>query len=168
MPVSSRCRVPRLSPAPGDQLRWRRPGWLGRAGTSTSSSSTPPDDWASTRADGPGRGHHDTINRRLLFVLDAMIGQDAVTPRRRRRQVHQCGLDRSTVTPRWCRVIGAQPVFQPFRLHREKLEDLTSSTRTGQADHHRGHGRCVLSLIEQAEQVFDAQRAEEAAAKMRL
>lgn len=43
--------TPRRSPAPVTRLRWRRPGWP-RPGpsTSTSSSSTPPDDWASTRS----------------------------------------------------------------------------------------------------------------------
>ncbi len=51
VPVFARIRVPRRSPAPVTRLRWRRPGWP-RPGpsTSTSSSSTPPDDWASTRS----------------------------------------------------------------------------------------------------------------------
>lgn len=107
----------------------------------------------------------------VLFVLDAMIGQDAVAT----AQAFGDGVGFSGVVltkldgdarggaALSVREITGVPIL--FASTGEKLEDFDVFHPDRMASRILGMGD-VLSLIEQAEQVFDAQQAEEAAAKI--
>ena len=105
----------------------------------------------------------------VLFVVDAMIGQDAVddrrgVPRRRRlhrRRAHQARRRR----PRWRGAVGARSVTgRPimFASTGEKLEDFDVFHPERMASRILGMGD-MLTLIEQAEKTFDADEAEQMA-----
>jgi signal recognition particle subunit SRP54 len=106
-----------------------------------------------------------------LFVLDAMIGQDAVATAEAFRQgVGFTGVvltkldgDARGGAALSVREITGVPIL--FASTGEKLEDFDVFHPDRMASRILGMGD-VLSLIEQAEQVFDAQKAEEAAAKI--
>ncbi|MCB9442403.1 MAG: signal recognition particle protein [Mycolicibacterium sp.] len=106
-----------------------------------------------------------------LFVLDAMIGQDAVTTAEAfGRGVGFTGVvltkldgDARGGAALSVREITGVPIL--FASTGEKLEDFDVFHPDRMASRILGMGD-VLSLIEQAEQVFDAQKAEEAAAKI--
>jgi signal recognition particle subunit SRP54 len=114
----------------------------------------------------------DAINPdEILFVLDAMIGQDAVTTAEAFGQgVGFTGVvltkldgDARGGAALSVREVTGVPIL--FASSGEKLEDFDVFHPDRMASRILGMGD-VLSLIEQAEQVFDAQRAEEAAAKI--
>ena len=106
-----------------------------------------------------------------LFVLDAMIGQDAVATADAFGQgVGFTGVvltkldgDARGGAALSVREITGVPIL--FASTGEKLEDFDVFHPDRMASRILGMGD-VLSLIEQAEQVFDAQKAEEAAAKI--
>ncbi len=107
----------------------------------------------------------------VLFVLDAMVGQDAVATADAFRQgvgfsgVVLTKLDgdaRGGAALSVREVIGV-PIL--FASAGEKLEDFDIFHPDRMASRILGMGD-VLTLIEQAEQVFDAQQAEAAAAKI--
>ena len=107
----------------------------------------------------------------VLFVLDAMIGQDAVAT----AQAFGDGVGFTGVVltkldgdarggaALSVREVTGVPIL--FASTGEKLEDFDVFHPDRMASRILGMGD-VLSLIEQAEQVFDAQQAEEAAAKI--
>ena len=105
-----------------------------------------------------------------LFVVDAMIGQDASPPRRLpggrrvlRRRPHQARRRR----PRWCRAVGParhRPADH-VRLHRREAGRLRRLPPRADGLRILGMGD-VLTLIEQAEQHFDADQAEKMAGKL--
>ncbi|GFG85727.1 signal recognition particle protein [Mycolicibacter algericus] len=107
----------------------------------------------------------------VLFVLDAMIGQDAVTTADAFREgVGFTGVvltkldgDARGGAALSVREVTGVPIL--FASTGEKLEDFDVFHPDRMASRILGMGD-VLSLIEQAEQVFDAQKAEEAAAKI--
>jgi signal recognition particle subunit SRP54 len=107
----------------------------------------------------------------VLFVLDAMIGQDAVTTAEAFREgVGFTGVvltkldgDARGGAALSVREVTGVPIL--FAATGEKLEDFDVFHPDRMASRILGMGD-VLTLIEQAEQVFDAQRAEEAAAKI--
>ena len=107
----------------------------------------------------------------VLFVLDAMIGQDAVaTAEAFREGVGFTGVvltkldgDARGGAALSVREVTGVPIL--FASTGEKLEDFDVFHPDRMAGRILGMGD-VLSLIEQAEQVFDAQKAEEAAAKI--
>lgn len=114
----------------------------------------------------------DAINPdEVLFVLDAMIGQDAVTTAQAFGEgVGFTGVvltkldgDARGGAALSVREVTGVPIL--FASTGEKLEDFDVFHPDRMAGRILGMGD-VLSLIEQAEQVFDAQRAEEAAAKI--
>jgi signal recognition particle subunit SRP54 len=106
-----------------------------------------------------------------LFVLDAMIGQDAVAT----AEAFGAGVGFTGVVltkldgdarggaALSVREVTGVPIL--FASTGEKLEDFDVFHPDRMASRILGMGD-VLSLIEQAEQVFDAQQAEEAAAKI--
>ncbi|MGV0770612.1 signal recognition particle protein [Mycobacterium syngnathidarum] len=106
-----------------------------------------------------------------LFVLDAMIGQDAVaTAEAFREGVGFTGVvltkldgDARGGAALSVREITGVPIL--FVSAGEKLEDFDVFHPDRMASRILGMGD-VLTLIEQAEQVFDQQKAEEAAAKI--
>ena len=106
-----------------------------------------------------------------LFVLDAMIGQDAVATAEAFGQgVGFTGVvltkldgDARGGAALSVREVTGVPIL--FASTGEKLEDFDVFHPDRMASRILGMGD-VLSLIEQAEQVFDAQKAEEAAAKI--
>jgi signal recognition particle subunit SRP54 len=106
-----------------------------------------------------------------LFVLDAMIGQDAVVTAEAFGQgVGFTGVvltkldgDARGGAALSVREITGVPIL--FASTGEKLDDFDVFHPDRMASRILGMGD-VLSLIEQAEQVFDAQKAEEAAAKI--
>jgi signal recognition particle subunit SRP54 len=106
-----------------------------------------------------------------LFVLDAMIGQDAVATAEAFRQgVGFTGVvltkldgDARGGAALSVREITGVPIL--FASTGEKLDDFDVFHPDRMASRILGMGD-VLSLIEQAEQVFDAEKAEEAAAKI--
>ncbi|KHO21433.1 signal recognition particle protein [Mycolicibacterium setense] len=106
-----------------------------------------------------------------LFVLDAMIGQDAVaTAEAFREGVGFTGVvltkldgDARGGAALSVREITGMPIL--FASAGEKLEDFDVFHPDRMASRILGMGD-VLTLIEQAEQVFDQQKAEEAAAKI--
>jgi signal recognition particle subunit SRP54 len=106
-----------------------------------------------------------------LFVLDAMIGQDAVATAEAFGQgVGFTGVvltkldgDARGGAALSVREITGVPIL--FASTGEKLEDFDVFHPDRMASRILGMGD-VLSLIEQAEQVFDAEKAEEAAAKI--
>ncbi len=106
-----------------------------------------------------------------LFVLDAMIGQDAVaTAEAFGSGVGFTGVvltkldgDARGGAALSVREVTGVPIL--FASTGEKLEDFDVFHPDRMASRILGMGD-VLSLIEQAEQVFDAQKAEEAAAKI--
>jgi signal recognition particle subunit SRP54 len=107
----------------------------------------------------------------VLFILDAMIGQDAVTT----AEAFGAGVGFSGVVltkldgdarggaALSVREVTGVPIL--FASAGEKLEDFDVFHPDRMAGRILGMGD-VLSLIEQAEQVFDAQQAEAAAAKI--
>lgn len=107
----------------------------------------------------------------VLFVLDAMVGQDAVaTADAFREGVGFTGVvltkldgDARGGAALSVREITGMPIL--FASTGEKLEDFDVFHPDRMASRILGMGD-VLSLIEQAEQVFDAQQAEAAAAKI--
>jgi signal recognition particle subunit SRP54 len=107
----------------------------------------------------------------VLFVLDAMIGQDAVTTAEAFREgVGFTGVvltkldgDARGGAALSVREVTGVPIL--FASAGEKLEDFDVFHPDRMAGRILGMGD-VLSLIEQAEQVFDAQQAEAAAAKI--
>ncbi len=107
----------------------------------------------------------------VLFVLDAMIGQDAVTTAEAFREgVGFTGVvltkldgDARGGAALSVREVTGVPIL--FASTGEKLGDFDVFHPDRMASRILGMGD-VLSLIEQAEQVFDAQQAEAAAAKM--
>ena len=107
----------------------------------------------------------------VLFVLDAMIGQDAVTTAEAFREgVGFTGVvltkldgDARGGAALSVREVTGVPIL--FASNGEKLEDFEVFHPDRMASRILGMGD-VLSLIEQAEQVFDAEQAEAAAAKM--
>jgi signal recognition particle subunit SRP54 len=114
----------------------------------------------------------DAVNPdEVLFVLDAMIGQDAVTTAQAFGEgVGFTGVvltkldgDARGGAALSVREVTGVPIL--FASSGEKLEDFDVFHPDRMAGRILGMGD-VLSLIEQAEQVFDAQRAEEAAAKI--
>lgn len=114
----------------------------------------------------------DAINPdEVLFVLDAMIGQDAVTTAAAFGEgVGFTGValtkldgDARGGAALSVREVTGVPIL--FASTGEKLEDFDVFHPDRMASRILGMGD-VLSLIEQAEQVFDAQQAEEAAAKI--
>ncbi|WP_186242412.1 signal recognition particle protein [Mycobacterium simulans] len=114
----------------------------------------------------------DAVNPdEVLFVLDAMIGQDAVaTAQAFGEGVGFTGVvltkldgDARGGAALSVREVTGVPIL--FASTGEKLEDFDVFHPDRMSSRILGMGD-VLSLIEQAEQVFDAQRAEEAAAKI--
>ncbi|CAM4286002.1 hypothetical protein MB901379_01609 [Mycobacterium basiliense] len=107
----------------------------------------------------------------VLFVLDAMIGQDAVaTAQAFGEGVGFTGValtkldgDARGGAALSVREVTGVPIL--FASTGEKLEEFDVFHPDRMASRILGMGD-VLSLIEQAEQVFDAQQAEEAAAKI--
>jgi signal recognition particle subunit SRP54 len=107
----------------------------------------------------------------VLFVLDAMIGQDAVTTAEAfRAGVGFTGVvltkldgDARGGAALSVREVTGVPIL--FASTGEKLDDFDVFHPDRMASRILGMGD-VLSLIEQAEQVFDAQQAEAAAAKI--
>lgn len=107
----------------------------------------------------------------VLFVLDAMIGQDAVaTAEAFREGVGFTGVvltkldgDARGGAALSVREVTGVPIL--FASAGEKLEDFDVFHPDRMASRILGMGD-VLTLIEQAEQVFDQQKAEEAAAKI--
>jgi signal recognition particle subunit SRP54 len=107
----------------------------------------------------------------VLFVLDAMIGQDAVTTAEAFREgVGFTGVvltkldgDARGGAALSVREVTGVPIL--FASAGEKLEDFDIFHPDRMAGRILGMGD-VLTLIEQAEQHFDAQKAEEAAAKI--
>ncbi|MEV4144126.1 signal recognition particle protein [Amycolatopsis sp. NPDC049691] len=107
----------------------------------------------------------------VLFVVDAMIGQDAVTT----AQAFQDGVGFSGVVltkldgdarggaALSVREITGQPIL--FASNGEKLEDFDTFHPDRMASRILGMGD-VLTLIEQAEQAFDQKQAEKAAEKL--
>jgi signal recognition particle subunit SRP54 len=107
----------------------------------------------------------------VLFVLDAMVGQDAVTT----AEAFGAGVGFTGVVltkldgdarggaALSVREVTGVPIL--FASTGEKLEDFDVFHPDRMASRILGMGD-VLSLIEQAEQVFDAQQAEAAAAKI--
>ena len=114
----------------------------------------------------------DAVNPdEVLFVLDAMIGQDAVTTAEAFREgVGFTGVvltkldgDARGGAALSVREVTGVPII--FASAGEKLEDFDVFHPDRMASRILGMGD-VLSLIEQAEQVFDAQQAEATAAKI--
>lgn len=107
----------------------------------------------------------------VLFVLDAMVGQDAVaTAHAFREGVGFTGValtkldgDARGGAALSVREVTGVPIL--FASTGEKLEDFDVFHPDRMASRILGMGD-VLSLIEQAEQVFDAEQAEAAAAKI--
>jgi signal recognition particle subunit SRP54 len=107
----------------------------------------------------------------VLFVLDAMVGQDAVaTAEAFREGVGFSGVvltkldgDARGGAALSVREVTGVPIM--FASAGEKLEDFDIFHPDRMASRILGMGD-VLTLIEQAEQVFDAERAEAAAAKI--
>ncbi|GDY30622.1 signal recognition particle protein [Gandjariella thermophila] len=106
-----------------------------------------------------------------LFVVDAMIGQDAVTTAEAFRDgVGFTGValtkldgDARGGAALSVRQVTGQPIL--FASNGEKLEDFDVFHPDRMASRILGMGD-LLTLIEQAEQAFDAKQAEEAAAKI--
>jgi signal recognition particle subunit SRP54 len=107
----------------------------------------------------------------VLFVVDAMIGQDAVaTAQAFRDGVGFTGVvltkldgDARGGAALSVREVTGQPIL--FASNGEKLEDFDVFHPDRMASRILGMGD-VLTLIEQAEQVFDAEQAEQAAGKI--
>ena len=107
----------------------------------------------------------------ILFVVDAMIGQDAVTTAEAFRDgVGFSGVvltkldgDARGGAALSVREVTGQPIM--FASNGEKLEDFDTFHPDRMASRILGMGD-VLTLIEQAEQAFDADQAEQAAAKI--
>jgi len=107
----------------------------------------------------------------ILFVVDAMIGQDAVTTAEAFRDgVGFSGVvltkldgDARGGAALSVREVTGQPIM--YASNGEKLEDFDAFHPDRMASRILGMGD-VLTLIEQAEQAFDAEQAEQAAAKI--
>ncbi|WP_216208831.1 signal recognition particle protein [Amycolatopsis aidingensis] len=106
-----------------------------------------------------------------LFVVDAMIGQDAVTTAEAFRDgVGFTGVvltkldgDARGGAALSVRQVTGQPIL--FASNGEKLEDFDAFHPDRMASRILGMGD-MLTLIEQAEQAFDQEKAEQAAAKL--
>ncbi|MDO5668908.1 MAG: signal recognition particle protein [Corynebacterium sp.] len=118
------------------------------------------------------RNIRDAVNPdEVLFVIDAMIGQDAVTT----AEAFRDGVDFTGVVltkldgdarggaALSIREVTGKPIM--FASTGEKLEDFDVFHPERMASRILGMGD-VLSLIEQAEQVLDQQKAQETAAKL--
>ena len=118
------------------------------------------------------RNIRDAVNPdEVLFVIDAMIGQDAVTT----AEAFRDGVDFTGVVltkldgdarggaALSIREVTGKPIM--FASTGEKLEDFDVFHPARMASRILGMGD-VLSLIEQAEQVLDQKKAEETAAKL--
>ena len=118
------------------------------------------------------RNIRDAVNPdEVLFVIDAMIGQDAVTT----AQAFRDGVDFTGVVltkldgdarggaALSIREVTGKPIM--FASTGEKLEDFDVFHPERMASRILGMGD-ILSLIEQAEQVLDQKKAEETAAKL--
>ncbi len=118
------------------------------------------------------RNIRDAVNPdEVLFVIDAMIGQDAVTT----AEAFRDGVDFTGVVltkldgdarggaALSIREVTGKPIM--FASTGEKLEDFDVFHPERMASRILGMGD-VLSLIEQAEQVLDQKKAEETAAKL--
>lgn len=118
------------------------------------------------------RNIRDAVNPdEVLFVIDAMIGQDAVNT----AEAFRDGVDFTGVVltkldgdarggaALSIREVTGKPIM--FASTGEKLEDFDVFHPERMASRILGMGD-VLSLIEQAEQVLDQQKAEETAAKL--
>lgn len=121
---------------------------------------------------GQARDIRDAIDpHEVLFVIDAMIGQDAVTTAEAFRDgVGFTGVvltkldgDARGGAALSIREVTGKPIL--FASTGEKLEDFDVFHPERMAGRILGMGD-MLSLIEQAEQVFDAQEAEKTARKM--
>lgn len=121
---------------------------------------------------GQARGIRDAVEpHETFFVLDAMIGQDAVvTAEAFREGVGFSGVvltkldgDARGGAALSVRELTGAPVM--FASNGEKLEDFDVFHPERMSSRILGMGD-VLSLIEQAETVFDAEQAEKTAAKM--
>ncbi|MGW4586196.1 signal recognition particle protein [Amycolatopsis thermoflava] len=107
----------------------------------------------------------------ILFVVDAMIGQDAVTTAEAFRDgVGFTGVvltkldgDARGGAALSVRQVTGQPIL--FASNGEKLEDFDTFHPDRMASRILGMGD-LLTLIEQAEQAFDQEQAEKAAAKL--
>ncbi len=107
----------------------------------------------------------------ILFVLDAMVGQDAVTTAR--AFLDGVGFDGVVLTKLdgdarggaalSVRSVTGRPVM--FASNGERLDDFDAFHPERMASRILGMGD-VLTLIEQAERAFDAEQAEEMAAKL--
>ena len=118
------------------------------------------------------RGIRDAVDpHETFFVLDAMVGQDAVTTADAFREgVGFTGVvltkldgDARGGAALSVRELTGVPIM--FASNGEKLEDFDVFHPERMSSRILGMGD-VLSLIEQAEQVFDQQEAEQAAAKI--
>ncbi|AKK09139.1 signal recognition particle protein [Corynebacterium testudinoris] len=118
------------------------------------------------------RNIRDAVNPdEVLFVIDAMIGQDAVST----AEAFRDGVDFTGVVltkldgdarggaALSIREVTGKPIM--YASTGEKLDDFDVFHPERMASRILGMGD-VLSLIEQAEQVFDQQQAEETAAKL--
>jgi len=118
------------------------------------------------------RNIRDAVNPdEVLFVIDAMIGQDAVTT----AEAFRDGVDFTGVVltkldgdarggaALSIREVTGKPIM--FASTGEKLEDFDVFHPERMASRILGMGD-ILSLIEQAEQVLDQKKAEETAAKL--
>ncbi|WP_216897608.1 signal recognition particle protein [Nocardia alni] len=121
---------------------------------------------------GQAAGIRDAVQPdEILFVLDAMIGQDAVnTAEAFRDGVGFTGVvltkldgDARGGSALSVREVTGQPIL--FASTGEKLEDFDVFHPDRMSSRILGMGD-LLTLIEQAEQVYDAQQAEEAARKI--
>ena len=121
---------------------------------------------------GQARGIRDAVNPdEIFFVLDAMIGQDAVTTAEAFRDgVGFTGVvltkldgDARGGAALSVRELTGVPIM--FASTGEKLEDFDVFHPDRMSSRILGMGD-LLTLIEQAEQVFDAQQAEAAASKI--
>ncbi len=167
--------------APGAGQRRRRPGAGGPrldrlrppAACTTSSSSTPPAGSASTREMMQQAADiRDAVDPdEILFVVDAMVGQDAVTTAEAFRDgVGFTGVvltkldgDARGGAALSVRQVTGQPIM--FASTGEKLEDFDVFHPDRMASRILGMGD-MLTLIEQAETAFDEEQKEQMAAKL--
>ncbi len=178
--VVGRRPASRSSPAPRQPPRHRsrvgptrcgRPPPVSRrrgAASTTSSSSTPPAGWASTPSMMPQAADiRDAVSPdEILFVVDAMIGQDAVTTAQAfPDRVGFSGVvltkldsDARGGAALSVRYVTGQPIL--FASTGEKLDRLRRLPSRADGSRILGMGD-MLTLIEQAERTFDADAGRE-------